>query len=121
MQASVYHIAVTLFGLVQYTKVILSIEISANTDQDFEEIPCETEMSEEWSMPLLRNGLGDDSYFIWADKKIPFVIGDGFGKNETDNIKGGLVSESVSIIQTLCQITIHRLEKMAHFWRMESK
>ena len=104
MQASVYHIAVTLFGLVQYSKVILSIEISANTDQDFEEIPCETEMSEEWSMPLLRNGLGDDSYFIWADKKIPFVIGDGFGKNETDNIKGGLISESFSILQKMCQI-----------------
>ena len=92
MQASVYHIAVTLFGLVQYSKVILSIEISANTDQDFEEIPCETEMSEEWSMPLLRNGLGDDSYFIWADKKIPFVIGDGFGKNETDNIKDAVAN-----------------------------
>ena len=92
MQASVYHIAVTLVGLVQYSKVILCIEISANTDQDFEEIPCETEMSEEWSMPLLRNGLGDDSYFIWADKKIPFVIGDGFGKNETDNIKDAVAN-----------------------------
>ena len=60
--------------------------LKSNSDRDFEEIPCETETTEDWSIPLLRNGLGDDSYFIWSDKKIPFVIGDGFNETQNANI-----------------------------------
>ena len=47
-----------------------------------EEIPCET-------IPegnLLRNGLGDDSYFVWADKVIPYVINEGFNETNRQNI-----------------------------------
>ena len=60
--------------------------LNSNADRDSEEIPCETETTEDWSIPLLRNGLGDDSYFIWSDKKVPFVIGDGFNETQNANI-----------------------------------
>ena len=33
-----------------------------------------------------RNGLGDDSYFIWPDSKIPFKIGSGFNETNQKNI-----------------------------------
>ena len=36
---------------------------------------------------LLRNGLGDDSYFIWSDKIIPYVINEGFNETNKQNIQ----------------------------------
>ena len=71
MQTSVYFTVIYFCFFTKYPTILAALF----HDRDFEEIPCETEMSEEWSMPLLRNGLGDDSFFIWSDKRIPFVIG----------------------------------------------
>ena len=36
---------------------------------------------------LLRNGLGDDSYYVWGEKTIPYVIGEGFNETYTQNIQ----------------------------------
>ena len=49
--------------------------------RDSEEIPCETQNEEQY-----RNGLGQDSFYIWSDKKIPYVIGDGFNQTQKENI-----------------------------------
>ena len=50
--------------------------------QEDEEIECETVPETN----LLRNGLGDDSYFLWSDKEIPYVIGEGFNATYKANI-----------------------------------
>ena len=50
--------------------------------QEYEEIECETVPETN----LLRNGLGDDSFFLWSDKIIPFVIGEGFNETNKANI-----------------------------------
>ena len=49
----------------------LEIEQVEDDFQEYEEIECETVPETN----LLRNGLGDDSYYLWSDKKIPYVIG----------------------------------------------
>ena len=51
--------------------------------RDSEEVACETVFEGN----LLRNGLGDDSYFVWSEKTIPYVIGEGFNETNTQNIQ----------------------------------
>ena len=36
---------------------------------------------------MLRNGLGDDSYYVWGEKTIPYIIGEGFNETYTQNIQ----------------------------------
>ena len=49
---------------------------SASSDlRDAEEVACETYVDD-----LTRNGLGDDSFLVWPDGKVPYVIGEGFSK-----------------------------------------
>ena len=57
------------------------VEVVSIVHTDSEEVECET-------LPesIFRNGIGDDSFFSWADKRIPFVIGEGFNDNHTANI-----------------------------------
>ena len=50
---------------------------------DIEEVACETVPEDN----LLRNGLGDDSYFIWSDRVIPYVINEGFNETNKQNIQ----------------------------------
>ena len=51
--------------------------------QEIEEIECETVPED-----FLRNGLGDDSFYLWPNKKIPYVIGEGFNETNRANIIG---------------------------------
>ncbi len=41
---------------------------------------------------FFRNGLGDDSYFVWPDKRIPYKIGEGFNETNTANILEAVAS-----------------------------
>lgn len=56
--------------------------VDAAEDRDFEEIPCETKPDSDQS----RNGLGDDSFFVWPDRRIPYKIDDGFNSTQKQNI-----------------------------------
>ena len=58
-------------------------KVGAKFKRDLEEIACETVFEGN----LLRNGLGDDSYFVWGEKTIPYVIGEGFNETNTQNIQ----------------------------------
>ena len=53
--------------------------------QEIEEIECETVPED-----FLRNGLGDDSFYLWPNKKIPYVIGEGFNETNRANIIGNV-------------------------------
>eukprot|EP00095_Tigriopus_kingsejongensis_P009611 maker-scaffold1884_size25683-snap-gene-0.4 protein:Tk09611 transcript:maker-scaffold1884_size25683-snap-gene-0.4-mRNA-1 annotation:"hypothetical protein BRAFLDRAFT_245310" len=50
--------------------------------RDEEEVMCE-------SLPggLLRNGIGDNSYFIWPERRIPYLIDESFNVSAQANIK----------------------------------
>lgn len=80
------------------TVPIISTEISNTSNQgnsevvpevrevilrDSEEVTCD-------SLPenggLLRNGIGDNSYFIWPDRQIPYVIDTTFDAEGQANI-----------------------------------
>ena len=67
------HIMNWIYLLIFTTIMIQGLEIEQVEDdfQEYEEIECETVPETD----LLRNGLGDDSYYLWSDKKIPYVIG----------------------------------------------
>ena len=64
-----------------FTTTIQALEIEEES-QEYEEIECETVQETD----LLRNGLGDDSFYLWPDKKIPYVIGEGFNETNQANI-----------------------------------
>jgi hypothetical protein len=55
-------------------------------DRDDEEVACETEGESN----ILRNGLGDDSLFLWPDNKVPYVIGVGFNETNRENIEDSI-------------------------------
>lgn len=90
--------SITVVTLLLFTKSLLAIPIeedSSNNDnlldisEDYEEDDDESEIVECETIPEsnpLRNGLGDDSLFLWPDKKIPFIIGDGFNETNRQNI-----------------------------------
>ena len=50
--------------------------------RDDEEVECDTPPGSD----LFRNGLSDDSYNLWTEKKIPYVIRDGFNETSIQNI-----------------------------------
>ena len=50
--------------------------------EDPEGVECDTQPPES----IFRNGIGDDSFFTWSDKRIPFVIGEGFNETHRANI-----------------------------------
>ena len=60
--------------------------LDAEVVRDWEEIACETSDDLDASYGLLRNGLGDDSFNLWPDKRIPYLIGEGFNSSQRDNI-----------------------------------
>ena len=68
-----------------FTTTIQALEIEEES-QEYEEIECETVQETD----LLRNGLGDDSFYLWPDKKIPYVIGEGFNETNQANIIGNV-------------------------------
>ncbi len=61
--------------------------LEASVLRDAEEVPCEEE-----SPADLRNGLGDDSLYIWPDNKIPYIIGQGFNSTQEANILDAIQS-----------------------------
>ena len=56
-------------------------------DRDPEEIPCEVNPD-----PYNRNGLGDNSYFLWPDGIVPYVIDAAFSDQEVLNIQEAIDS-----------------------------
>ncbi len=53
--------------------------------RDAEEIPCDSQ-----SNLLLRNGLGDNSFFLWPDGIVPYVIGNDFDVDKRRNVEEAL-------------------------------
>ena len=51
--------------------------------RETEEVFCE---SNESGSHLLRNGLGDNSFYLWPDRRIPYIIDPTFNQSALDNI-----------------------------------
>ena len=56
--------------------------------RDAEEVACESET--EQGNGLLRNGIGDNSYFIWPDRRIPYTIDPTFNEESVANINDAI-------------------------------
>ena len=64
---------------------------AVDSSRDPEEVECEATGGQGGS-GLLRNGLGDNSYFIWPDRRIPFVIDPTFPAESRENILKAVAS-----------------------------
>ena len=51
--------------------------------RELEEVPCEVDESS----GLIRNGIGDNSMFLWPENKVPYTIDEKFNQTERENIQ----------------------------------
>lgn len=56
-------------------------EVDVDDGRDPEEIACGVEGG-----AAIRNGLGDNSMFLWPDNRVPYTVDDSFNATEKGNI-----------------------------------